>query len=189
MHRHLHVAASLASTTALGYLRRHQSRVQQSLKACPVVCLHLDACSQWLEGVNLSVSLPRPLSRTSHEIQCPSSAQGLDSSKRCLHTRSCPTTIIYRVPVTAIARLDEAARTTILDEGFGARGLWTETIAFQIKLRDLRRTYWHGSNVWCFRLIAQPPDHTATATHASKQAGRYLWRTKRPQGYTKGRCQ
>lgn len=103
MHRHLHVAASFASTTASGYLRQHPSRVQQSLKACPAACSHLEACSQWLVGARFYVSLSRPLLTHCTRYNAQAAHRVLDSSKRYLHTCSGPVLIVSRVPVTPLA--------------------------------------------------------------------------------------
>lgn len=110
VHCHLRIAASLASTTALGYLRRHSSHVQQSSNACPIVCLHLKACNQWADCDHSSVSLPRPLFTRCMRYNAQEMHKVLDSSKRFLHTCSSSTVIFYCVPVTAMARLEAAAQ-------------------------------------------------------------------------------
>jgi hypothetical protein len=110
VHCHLRVAASLASTTTLGYLRRQSSHVQQNPRTCPIVCLHLKACSQWVDCDRFSVPLPRSLltRRTRYNVQAMHKV--LDSSRRFPHTCSSSTLIFYCVPVTAMTRPEEAAQ-------------------------------------------------------------------------------
>lgn len=108
MHRHLHVAVPLASTTALGC----PSHVQQGPQASPIIYSHPDTRSQWRSGAHYSVSLPRPLITHRTRYNAQAMHQVLDSSNRYLYTCSGAVLIAFRVPVINMASSALLGRST-----------------------------------------------------------------------------